>query len=493
MSAPETHVSEMLVTKAESRKLSFYYGDFRALKDINMPVHERKVTALIGPSGCGKSTFLRCFNRMHDLYPGNRYEGEIVLQPDNTNLLASDVDPIEVRMRIGMVFQKPNPFPKTVFENVAYGLRVRGEGSRRRLEEKVETALQDAALWNEVKDRLHQPAYNLSGGQQQRLCIARALATDPELLLFDEPTSALDPIATASIEELMHDLKERVTILIVTHNMQQAARVSDFTAYMYLGDLIEFGVTDELFIKPKMKQTEDYITGRFWMSDHASKQYDLDLGSIRSRVLAMGGLVESQIRRAIDALTTGNIALSDEVIEADHRVNAMEVSLDEDCSQLIVRRQPAAGDLRMIFAIMKTVTDLERIGDEAQKIARMAKNIHERGGTQAPPVVEVRHAAEAAISMLRRTLDCFARLDCDGAAEVIRDDAGIDTEFRSILRQLITYMMEDPRTISTSLEIVWIAKAIERIGDHAKNMAEYVIYIVKGTDVRHTGTAKLEV
>src|SRR6185295_4540385 len=263
MSAPETHMMEVLATKAEARSLSFYYGDFRALQGISMTVHERKVTALIGPSGCGKSTFLRCFNRMHDLYPGNRYEGEILLQPDNTNLLAPGVDPIEVRMRIGMVFQKPNPFPKTVFENVAYGLRVRGEGSRRRIEEKVEQALQDAALWEEVKDRLHQPAYNLSGGQQQRLCIARALATDPELLLFDEPTSALDPIATASIEELMHDLKERVTILIVTHNMQQAARVSDFTAYMYLGDLIEFGVTDELFIKPRMKQTEDYITGRF--------------------------------------------------------------------------------------------------------------------------------------------------------------------------------------------------------------------------------------
>src|SRR5688572_32386245 len=256
-------VDQALGAKAEVRNLSFYYGDYRALKDINMPVHEHRVTALIGPSGCGKSTFLRCFNRMHDLYPGNRYEGEIVLQPDNANLLARDVDPIEVRMRIGMVFQKPNPFPKSVFENVAYGLRVRGEGSRRRIEEKVEQALHDAALWDEVKNRLHQPAYNLSGGQQQRLCIARALATDPELLLFDEPTSALDPIATASIEELMHDLKERVTILIVTHNMQQAARVSDFTAYMYLGDLIEFGITDELFIKPKMKQTEDYITGRF--------------------------------------------------------------------------------------------------------------------------------------------------------------------------------------------------------------------------------------
>jgi phosphate transport system ATP-binding protein len=256
-------MSELLVTKADVRGLDFYYGDFRALKDINMPVHERKVTALIGPSGCGKSTFLRCFNRMHDLYPGNRYEGQIVLHPEDTDLLSGDIDPIEVRMRIGMVFQKPNPFPKTVFENVAYGLRVRGIGSRRMLEEKVEQALTDAALWDEVKDRLREPAYNLSGGQQQRLCIARALATDPELLLFDEPTSALDPIATASIEELMHDLKQRVTILIVTHNMQQAARVSDFTAYMYLGELIEFGVTDDLFIKPKMKQTEDYITGRF--------------------------------------------------------------------------------------------------------------------------------------------------------------------------------------------------------------------------------------
>jgi phosphate transport system ATP-binding protein len=264
MSGPETFMlTTQLAPKAEVRSLNFYYGAFRALKNISMPVYDRMVTALIGPSGCGKSTFLRCFNRMHDLYPGNRYEGQIVLHPDNSDLLAPGVDPIEVRMRIGMVFQKPNPFPKSIFENVAYGLRVRGESVKRRIEEKVEQALEDAALWDEVKDRLHQPAYNLSGGQQQRLCIARALATDPELLLFDEPTSALDPIATASIEELIHDLKERVTILIVTHNMQQAARVSDRTAYMYLGEMIEFGVTDELFIKPKMKQTEDYITGRF--------------------------------------------------------------------------------------------------------------------------------------------------------------------------------------------------------------------------------------
>jgi phosphate transport system ATP-binding protein len=251
------------IAKAEVKKLNFYYGDFHALKGLDMPVYEKQVTALIGPSGCGKSTFLRSFNRMHDLYPGNRYEGEIRLYPDNVNVLAPGVDPIEVRMRISMVFQKPNPFPKSIFENVAYGLRVRGESRRVTVNEKVEEALKNAALWDEVKERLDEPAFNLSGGQQQRLCIARALATDPEILLFDEPTSALDPIATASIEELIHDLKKKVTILIVTHNMQQAARVSDYTAYMYLGELIEFGVTDEIFIKPKKKQTEDYITGRF--------------------------------------------------------------------------------------------------------------------------------------------------------------------------------------------------------------------------------------
>lgn len=249
--------------KAEVKDFNFHYGAFHALKNVNMPIHDRKVTALIGPSGCGKSTLLRSFNRMHDLYPGNRYEGEIRLFPDNTNLLDEAVDPIEVRMRISMVFQKANPFPKSIFENVAYGLRVRGESSRAVLDEKVESALRGAALWDEVKDRLNTLGANLSGGQQQRLCIARALATDPEIILFDEPTSALDPIATASIEELVAELKSKVTILIVTHSMQQAARVSDYTAYMYLGEMVEFGVTDQMFIKPQKKQTEDYITGRF--------------------------------------------------------------------------------------------------------------------------------------------------------------------------------------------------------------------------------------
>ncbi|MCC5638470.1 phosphate ABC transporter ATP-binding protein PstB [Nostoc sp. CHAB 5844] len=250
--------------KASVDYLNFYYGGkVHALKDIHLPVKDKQVTALIGPSGCGKTTLLRCFNRMHDLYPGNRYKGEIILEPDGINLLSNKVDPIEVRMRISMVFQRPNPFPKSIYENVAYGLRVRGESKRGVIDEKVEKALRNAALWDEVKDRLNDLAYNLSGGQQQRLCIARALATEPEIVLFDEPTSALDPIATASIEELISQLKETVTILIVTHSMQQAARVSDYTAFMYLGELVEFNKTEVIFHNPADKKTADYVSGRF--------------------------------------------------------------------------------------------------------------------------------------------------------------------------------------------------------------------------------------
>ena len=259
----DTRKTRTLNVKAAVDNLSFYYGQHRALKNLTIQIAERQVTALIGPSGCGKSTFLRCFNRMHDLQPDTRYEGSITLHPDNFNLVGPGVDPIEVRMRIGMVFQKPNPFPKTIFENVAYGLRVRGMRSNARIGEEVEKALRRAAIWDEVKDRLDNSGLSLSGGQQQRLCIARALATNPEILLFDEPTSALDPIATARIEELIAELRDQVTVIIVTHNMQQAARVSDYTAFMYIGELIEFDSTSKLFTNPSQKATEDYITGRY--------------------------------------------------------------------------------------------------------------------------------------------------------------------------------------------------------------------------------------
>ncbi|MGK7939416.1 MAG: phosphate ABC transporter ATP-binding protein PstB [Crocosphaera sp.] len=252
--------SETINPKVEVKNFNFYYGDFHALKNINFIIPQQKVTALIGPSGCGKTTLLRCFNRLHDLYPNNHYDGEIRI--DSLNILSPQVDPIEVRMRVSMVFQKPNPFPKSIYENVVYGLRVRGEKNRNILDEKVEKALQDAALWDEVKDRLHKSAYDLSGGQQQRLCIARALVTEPEVILLDEPTSALDPIATNSIEELISQLQKKVTMIIVTHSMQQAARISDYIAFMYLGEMIEFGETKTIFSNPSEQKTQDYISGR---------------------------------------------------------------------------------------------------------------------------------------------------------------------------------------------------------------------------------------
>jgi len=247
--------------KITVRNLDFYYGAFHALKRVALEVPEKRVTAFIGPSGCGKSTLLRTFNRMFALYPDQRATGEIVL--DGENILASKTDVSILRAKVGMVFQKPTPFPMSIYDNIAFGVRLFDDLTRARMDERVEWALTKAALWKEVKDKMHQSGLSLSGGQQQRLCIARAIAVRPEVLLLDEPCSALDPISTAKVEELITELKDDYTVVIVTHNMQQAARVSDFTAYMYLGELIEFGDTDQVFLKPARQATEDYITGRF--------------------------------------------------------------------------------------------------------------------------------------------------------------------------------------------------------------------------------------
>ena len=247
--------------RIQARGLNFFYGKSRALKDVSIDCYDRKVTAIIGPSGCGKSTFIRTLNRMNDVIPGTRIEGRILLDGEDIN--APEVDVVELRRRVGMVFQKPNPFPKSIFDNIAYGLRINGLRDRKTIEETVERSLRGAALWDEVKDRLDENAFALSGGQQQRLCIARSLAVEPEVVLFDEPCSAIDPIATAKVEDLIETLKARYTVVIVTHNMQQAARVSDYTAFMMLGEVVEFDRTDRIFTNPANKLTEDYITGRF--------------------------------------------------------------------------------------------------------------------------------------------------------------------------------------------------------------------------------------
>ena len=250
-----------LAEKVAVRNVNFFYGEYQALKDVTLPIYERKVTALIGPSGCGKSTLLRIFNRMYDLYPKQRAEGEILFE--GKNLLDPKQDLNLLRARIGMVFQKPTPFPMSIYDNIAFGIRLYERVPKSELDDRVESALKRAALWDEVKDKLGQSGLGLSGGQQQRLCIARSIAVRPDVLLLDEPTSALDPIATAKVEELIYQLKSDYTICIVTHNMQQAARVADYTAFMYLGELVEFGETHQVFTKPTQTRTEDYITGRF--------------------------------------------------------------------------------------------------------------------------------------------------------------------------------------------------------------------------------------
>lgn len=247
--------------KISVRNLSFYYSDHPALKNNNLDIAEKKVTAIIGPSGCGKSTHIRTYNRIYEMYKGQSASGEILM--DGQNLLDPSIDLIELRMRVGMIFQRPSPFPMSIYNNVAYGLRLQGNYSKCELDTRIESALQGAALWDEVKDKLHQAGTHLSGGQQQRLCIARAIAVEPDVLLMDEPASAIDPVGTTKIEELIQDLKENYTIVIVTHNMQQAARISDYTAFFYEGEIIEFGQTNDMFTRPRKKQTEDYITGRF--------------------------------------------------------------------------------------------------------------------------------------------------------------------------------------------------------------------------------------
>jgi phosphate transport system ATP-binding protein len=257
---PSEKHSENLIPQISIRNLNFYYGRAIALKNINLDIYKGKVTAFIGPSGCGKSTLLRTINRMYDLYPGQRAEGELIV--DGKNILDKDVDTIELRAKVGMVFQKPTPFPMSIYENIAFGVRMHEKLTRNQMDDRIEWALTKAALWGEVKDKLKQSGTGLSGGQQQRLCIARGVAVKPQVLLLDEPTSALDPISTMHIEQLIHELTKEFTIAIVTHNMQQAARVSDYTAYMYLGELVEFGKTDDVFVKPQDQRTEDYITGR---------------------------------------------------------------------------------------------------------------------------------------------------------------------------------------------------------------------------------------
>ena len=408
--------------------LNLWYGSTQALHHVSMEIPEKSITALIGPSGCGKSTFLKTLDRMNDLVPGVRIEGTV--RYDGRDIFAPDVDVNELRRQVGMVFQKPNPFPMSIYDNVAYGPRTHGVRNRAKLDEIVEQSLRSAAIWDEVKDRLKKNALGLSGGQQQRLCIARALAVEPQVLLMDEPTSALDPISTSKIEELAIELKKRYTIVIVTHNMQQALRISDRTAFFLLGELIE-----------------------------------------------MGALCERVIALAAKALTTGDKALAQQVPPLDREIDRKERDIENLCLRLLLHQQPVAGDLRRISAALKMITDMERIGDQADDIAEIVLYLAD---VPAESHVLLQKMAEAAIGMVSDSVDAYVRQDVELAEQVIAHDDTVDDYFEQVKQALIHRIANDPAEGGTALDLLMIAKYLERIGDHATNIAEWVEFSVTG-------------
>ncbi len=488
-------MAEKLVVK----NLNAYFYKNRALHDVSLSFEENRIAAIIGPSGCGKSTLVRCLNRMHEVVPGATATGEVIL--DGNNIYGDGVDPVQVRRRIGMVFQKPTPFPTmSIEDNVAAGLTLNGvEVNRAERDAIIERSLRQGALWEEVKDRLRRPGGSLSGGQQQRLCVARALAVQPEVLLMDEPCSALDPISTARIEELLLELKSAYTIVIVTHNMQQAARCSDMTAFMYTGDLIEYGETKQIFTNPTKRETEDYITGPIRLisgkrkmdntqPQHTNRQYEEDLRGLRAGLLKMGGLVERQIAEAVDALVNRDSDHAREVIQRDEEVNRMDNDNDEQCIRLLALHQPTASDLRFITTGLKITTDLERIGDNAVNICERTLELNEV--PQLKPYIDLPRMAEIAQSMVKDSIDAFMRDDTDLADQVIARDDEVDLLNYQVYRELLSYMAEDPHTIASATRLLFVSKYLERIADHATNIAEMVTFMVKGKMIRHVETKK---
>ncbi len=358
--------------KIDIKNLELYYGDFKAIKGIDLEIPEKEITAFIGPSGCGKSTVLKTLNRMNDLVENCRITGTITL--DGADIY-KDMDVSALRKRVGMVFQKPNPFPMSVYDNIAFGPRTHGIHSKAKLDEIVESSLVKAALWDDVKDRLKKSALALSGGQQQRLCIARALAVEPEVLLLDEPTSALDPISTSKIEDLLTELRGQYTIVIVTHNMQQATRISDKTAFFLLGEVIEFGDTDKMFSVPRIKGQRTISREVRIMRTH----FDEQLKDLHNELVTMGSMCEEAISLAIRALTENDAALTEKVFAVDSEIDEKEREIERLCMQLLLKQQPVAKDLREISSALKMISDMERIGDQASDIAEITQYVLKNG------------------------------------------------------------------------------------------------------------------
>lgn len=472
-----------MMNKFEVKNMDLYYGSFHALKNINIAIPEKEITAFIGPSGCGKSTFLKSLNRMNDLVEGCRISGNILL--DGVDIYKDKMDVNVLRKRVGMVFQKPNPFPMSIYDNIAYGPRTHGVRSKAQLDEIVEKSLRGAAIWDEVKDRLNKSALGMSGGQQQRLCIARALAVEPEVLLMDEPTSALDPISTSKVEELALELKDRYTIVIVTHNMQQAARISDKTAFFLLGELVEMGDTERLFSTPVDKRTEDYISGR--LVDRRSntmpsvrKSYDEELLQLDTLLARMGHEAGAAIESALTALRNDDIELARSVVARDSQIDASEHEIEHRCLQLLLRQQPVASDLRKVSTALKMVTDVERIGDQASDIAELVLHLHAKSTDAVGVLEDILKMGDDVLKMVKRSIAAYVQVDLAAAAEVIAHDDVIDAAFRRIGSEIAQYIAAHPTEAETALDLFMVTKYLERLGDHAVNVAEWVEFLKTG-------------
>lgn len=465
--------------KISVKDLNLYYGKFHALKDINMDINKNEITAFIGPSGCGKSSFLRTLNRMNDLVEDCNIEGEILL--DDKNIIKDISDVNILRKRVGMVFQKPNPFPMSIYDNIAYGPRTHNINKKGILDDIVEESLKKAAIWDEVKDDLKKSALRLSGGQMQRICIARALAVKPEVILLDEPTSALDPISTSKIEDLLGDLKKEYTIIMVTHNMQQATRISDKTAFFLSGELIEFNDTNTLFSIPSKEYRRLYNWKIWIMKREVLKmraKFDMELDLLNDKLLEMGGQVESAIEHAVKALVNKDLNLANEVFTSDDIADSMEKDIEDMCLRIILRQHPVASDLRLISSILKMITDLERIGDQAQDISQITMHLVDKDYIK--DLKHIKEMSQIVTGMVKESIDAFLIKDTELIKEVIEKDKKVNDLFYIIRRELIDLIRKDIENSTQAIDFLMIAKYLERIGNHAKNIAEWALFSITG-------------
>ena len=461
--------------KIEARDVNFHYGSFHALKGISMEIPRNKVVAFIGPSGCGKSTFLRLFNRMNDLIPGARLDGEILI--DGKNIYAPGVQVDELRKEVGMVFQRPNPFPKSIFDNVAYGLRVNGIRDKSFITHRVEEALRGAALWEEVKDKLNDSAFALSGGQQQRLCIARAMAVSPSVLLMDEPASALDPISTAKVEELICELRKEVTIVIVTHNMQQASRVSDKTAFFYMGEMVEYDDTKVIFTNPHKEATQTTAMVKF---------IETELEDLGREVDQMWTLVYNQMEQAQQAVLDMDRGAAQQIMVRERRVDAFELKIDSDVEDFIALYTPVAVDLRYVLSMLKINNDLERIGDYADGIARFVRDCDAQ--SLDPELVErlqLRTMFSTVLEMLKELQEALREENAAKATAVADKDDLLDRINLASTGILTDYAIAHKEAIPLCIGFGSVFRKLERTGDHLTNIAEEIVFYIDAKVIKH--------